>query len=77
MSSRSLTYRQSDIRVKNIPESFTHKMAAKPAGIDIERNYVTVSVRIRYRIVSYHVYPELESDKLFVFVNADELVQHD
>ena len=36
-----------DIRVTNISKSFTHKMASKPAGIDTERNYVTVTVGIR------------------------------
>ena len=34
----------SDSRVTNISKSFTHKMAAKPAGIDTERNYVTVTL---------------------------------
>jgi len=29
-------------QVTNICQSFTHNMAAKPAGIDMELNYVTV-----------------------------------
>jgi len=32
--------------VRNIYESFTHKMSAKPAGIDMERNYFTVTLCI-------------------------------
>jgi len=32
----------------NIYKSFTHKMAAKPAGIDMERNYATVALCIVY-----------------------------
>jgi len=36
----------SDSRVTNISKSFTHKMAQKPAGIDMERNYVTVTLCI-------------------------------
>jgi len=34
------------VKVKHIYESFTHKMAAKPACIDLERNYVTVTLCI-------------------------------
>jgi len=36
----------SDNRITNISKSFTHKMAAKPAGIDMERNYATVTLCI-------------------------------
>jgi len=32
----------------NIYKSFTHIMAAKPAGIDMERNYVIVTLCIVY-----------------------------
>jgi len=38
----------SDITVRNICESFTHKMAAKTSWHSIERNYVTVTLRIFY-----------------------------
>jgi len=34
----------SDSRVTNISKSFTRKMAAKPVGIDMKRNYVTVTL---------------------------------
>jgi len=34
----------SDSRVASISKSFTHKMAAKPAGIDMQRKYVTVTL---------------------------------
>jgi len=43
----------SDSRVKNISKSFTHKMAAKPAGIDAERNYVTVTLCIAHNFSFY------------------------
>jgi len=36
----------SDSRVTNISNSFTHKMARKSAGIDMERHYVTVTLCI-------------------------------
>ena len=51
-------YRQSvyisDSRVTNISKSFIYKMAAKtPAGIDIERNHVTVTlIYLGYRRVT-------------------------
>jgi len=38
-------------RVTNISKSFAHKMAAKRACIDTERNYVTVTMCIRFRNV--------------------------
>jgi len=44
------TNRICHIKVANIYESFTHKMAAKPAGTDTERNYVTVTDVILFRI---------------------------
>ena len=37
----------SDSRVTNISKSFTYKMAAKLAGIDTERNNVTVALCMR------------------------------
>jgi len=41
----------SDIKVTNISESFTHKMAVKPEGIDMDRNYVTVTVCIGLHVL--------------------------
>jgi len=35
-----------DITATNIYKSFTHKMAAIAVGIDVERNYVTVTLCI-------------------------------
>jgi len=32
--------------LSNLTTGFTYKMAAKPAGIDMERNYVTVTLRV-------------------------------
>jgi len=34
----------SAVTVTNISESFTYKMAAKSTGIDVEQNYVNVTV---------------------------------
>ena len=59
MSTWSLTTDKaylSDSSITNIYKSFTHKMAAKPAGIHMERNYVTVTracrVDIRVEVAS-------------------------
>jgi len=41
-----------DINVANISQSFTHKMAPKTSGIDMELNYVTVTLCIKRRVVA-------------------------
>ena len=56
MSTWLLTYQQSVLsysRVTNISKSFTYRMSAKTPGIDMERNYVTVTLRIPMYVLTF------------------------